>query len=320
MALDLHGSVVSATVRSEFRPLVGESLAMRSVLAAIERIAKTDAPALILGESGTGKELAARAVHRASPRSSQTFVVVDCSRLSDSVVDAELLGHDGAFERAEHGTLLLDEVGDVPLELQPRLLHALGEQEPADVRIIASSQRDLSKDVKSGKFRADLYYRLAVIQLRMPPLRERLDDISLLARALVPQIAGERDLEVDIELDGPLIESLSRHNWPGNVRELRNCLEQLLILRSTPEMESCVPAMMSGSSAPGSGAEVFEAVQSLPFRVAKAQIIEQFERHYLARLLDSTGGNVAEAARRAGVDRVTLFRAIQRVNLQTHRT
>ena len=337
---DHHPPFASGNAKPELGPLVGESAAMKMVFAAIDRIARTNAPALILGESGTGKELAARAIHRSGARSGEPFEVVDCSGLSDSFDDAELLGQGGAFGRAEGGTFYLDEIGDVPLELQSKVLRALGEQENRagesepvrnlDVRIIASSQRDLGREVKCGRFRADLYYRLAVIQLRMPPLRERLEDISLLARSLVPQIVGERAIDAQIELDDVLLAALSRHNWPGNVRELRNCLEQLIILRATPDLESEGAPSRHGDSASAvfsaewalaarDGADVFDAVQSLPFRVAKAQIIEQFERRYIARLLEATGGNVAEAARRAGVDRVTLFRAMHRRNLPSHK-
>jgi two-component system response regulator GlrR len=338
LELDIDGSVTSRAVRSEFGALVVESAAMRRVFAAIKRSATSNAPVLIVGESGTGKELAARAIHQASSRAEGPFEVVDCSRLSDAIIEAELFGREGAFGRAERGTLFLDEIGNLPLALQPRVLCALGEQEiwlgaarprRVDVRIIASTNRNLREDVSSGQFRADLYYRLAVIQIRMPPLRERPEDISPLVRILLPQIARERDLEVQTEPDDRVIESLSRYGWPGNVRELRNCLEQLVILRTTPEMEVHAPAIDGETSEPvlsrtdstsaplDCSVDAFEEVQHLPFRVAKALLVERFERHYITRLLRATGGNVAEAARRAGVDRVTIFRAVHRWNPQT---
>jgi len=303
LKLDIDVPLAGRAVRSEFGALVGESTAMRRVFAAIERIATTHAPVLIVGESGTGKELAARTIHQASLRAGGPFEVVDCSRLSDSVIEAELLGREGAFGRAERGTLFFDEIGNLSLALQPRLLRALGEQETSlggararriDIRIIASTNRDLREDVRSGQFRADLYYRLAVIQVRMPPLRER-----------------------------------PEHGWPGNVRELRNCLEQLVILRATPEIgvharaidgETSEPVLSrtDSTSAPlDCSVDAFEELQRLPFRIAKTLLIERFERQYISRLLQATGGNVAQAARRAGVDRVTIFRAIHRLNPQT---
>ena len=325
---------------------------MKMVFAALERTAATNAPVLITGESGTGKELAARAIHQASSRSAGPFEVVDCGGLPGSLIESELFGREGdgsegeregAFERAEGGTLFLDELGDLPLGLQPKLLRALGEGEirrvggarpkQVNVRIVASTNRDLRRHVNSGQFRADLFYRLAVIQIRMPPLRERLEDMTLLVRSLLANIAEDRNLEVHIEPDTQLIEALSRHSWPGNVRELRNYLEQLVILRTAPDLgadgepakarlltdDRRRPRRARRGAAPSSvGAEAFEALQRLPLRMAKAELLERFERHYVTQLLQATGGNVAEAARRASVDRVTLFRTIRRYGLKAH--
>jgi two-component system response regulator GlrR len=339
---------VSAPLQSEFGSLIGHSTAMKMVFAALERTAATNAPVLITGESGTGKELAARAIHQASSRASGPFEVVDCGGLPGSLIESELFGREGdaaegeregAFERAEGGTLFLDELGDLPLALQPKLLRALGEGEirrvggsgpkKVNVRIIASTNRDLRRHVNSGQFRADLFYRLAVIQLRMPPLRERPEDMTLLVRSLLKDIAEDRSLEIHIEPDSQLIEALSRHSWPGNVRELRNYLEQLVILRTAPDLGAegdpakaragvgeGAPALADGAG--GVGADAFEALQRLPLRMAKAELLERFERHYVTQLLQATGGNVAEAARRASVDRVTLFRTIRRYGLKAH--
>ena len=348
---DVERATVSAPLNSEFGSLIGQSTAMKMVFAALERTAATNAPVLVTGESGTGKELAARAIHQASSRSAGPFEVVDCGGLPGSLIESELFGREGdgsdaeregAFERAEGGTLFLDELGDLPLALQPKLLRALGEGEirrvggarskQVNVRIVASTNRDLRRHVNSGQFRADLYYRLAVIQIRMPPLRERLEDMSLLVRSLLTDIAEDRNLEVHIEPDTALIEALSRHSWPGNVRELRNYLEQLVILRTAPDlgadgdaskgkaMADAVPAAPgeAGLTSGGVGADAFEALQRLPLRMAKAELLERFERHYVTQLLQATGGNVAEAARRASVDRVTLFRTIRRYGLKAH--
>ena len=352
LKFEVERATVSAPLSSEFGSLIGQSTAMKMVFAALERTAATNAPVLITGESGTGKELAARAIHQASSRAAGPFEVVDCGGLPGSLIESELFGREGdasegeregAFERAEGGTLFLDELGDLPLALQPKLLRALGEGEirrvggarpkQVNVRIVASTNRDLRRHVNSGQFRADLFYRLAVIQIRMPPLRERLEDMALLVRSLLADIAEDRNLEVHIEPDTQLVEALSRHSWPGNVRELRNYLEQLVILRTAPELGVDGDPSKAKTAAPGDastalgsaggtpvsvGAEAFEALQRLPLRMAKAELLERFERHYVTQLLQATGGNVAEAARRASVDRVTLFRTIRRYGLKAH--
>jgi transcriptional regulator with GAF, ATPase, and Fis domain len=334
LSLDGTRATVETSVAGGFGELIGGSPAMRAVYTALERAAPTSAPVLITGESGTGKELAARGVHVKSPRADQPFEVVDCGGLPPTLIESELFGHErgaftgagaeheGAFERADGGTLFLDELGELPLELQPKLLRALGEREirrvggkkaqRVDVRIVAATNRDLRRQVNGGQFRADLYYRLAVIEVRMPPLRERLDDLPLLVRALLDAIAVERGFDIHLEPDADLLAPLARHGWPGNVRELRNYLEQLVILRVAPPLggrpEGGRPAPRESTS--------WEGLDELPLRAAKAALSERFERHYVARILEQAGGNVAEAARRAGVDRVTLFRTIRRHGLR----
>ena len=207
LGFDAERSTLEAPSEPEFGGLIGQSPAMKIVFAALEKASPTNAPVLITGESGTGKELAARAIHDASPRAKGPFEVVDCGGLPGTLIESELFGHErgaftgangereGAFERADGGTLFLDEIGELPLELQPKLLRVLGEGEirrvggkrtqQVDVRIVAATNRDLRRHVNSGQFRADLFYRLAVIQIRMPPLRERLDDLPLLVRAML---------------------------------------------------------------------------------------------------------------------------------------
>jgi DNA-binding NtrC family response regulator len=339
LLLGTERAAIPTTAASSLGSLLGGSAAMRAVFNALERAAPTTAPVLVTGESGTGKELAARAVHEISPRAHQPFEVVDCGGLPPTLIESELFGHErgaftgatgereGAFERAEGGTIFLDELGELPLELQPKLLRALGEREirrvggkrtkRVDVRVVAATNRDLRREVNAGRFRADLFYRLAVIQVRMPPLRDRLDDLPLLVRGLLEAIARERGVDGLVEPDQELLDALGRHAWPGNVRELRNYLEQLLILRVPPpfggESPSATGAPTSGASAGGGG---FDGLDKLPLRSAKSELLERFERHYVERLLEQTGGNVAEAARRAGVDRVTLFRTIRRYGLR----
>jgi len=326
---------VTASAQGSFGAMIGASPAMRRVYSLLERAAPTTAPVLITGESGTGKELAAHALHDASSRSGGPYEVVDCGGLPPTLIESELFGHErgaftnaiharaGAFERADGGTLFLDELGELPIELQPKLLRALGEREirriggsevnKVDVRVVAATNRDLRREVNAGSFRSDLFFRLAVIQVELPPLRERLDDLPLLVRSLLERIAREREVSAHIEPDDKLLRSLSRHRWPGNVRELRNYLEQLVILRVAPELPDAGPQPSTTAEDP------FVQLQQLPLRTAKQQLMDRFERAYLERLLDDTGGNVAEAARRAGVDRGTLFRTIRRCGIKVER-
>ncbi|MDO9020155.1 MAG: sigma 54-dependent Fis family transcriptional regulator [Deltaproteobacteria bacterium] len=315
--------------------MLGASAAMRQVYATLARAAPTTAPVLVLGESGTGKELAARAVHQTSERAEKPFEVVDCGGLPPTLIESELFGHErgsftgatsdreGAFERADGGTIFLDELGEMPLEVQPKLLRALGEGEvrrvggrrskKIDVRVVAATNRDLRREVNAGRFRADLYYRLAVIQVRMPALRERLDDLDVLVPALVKRICAERRVAVDVPIPDELTAMLAQHTWPGNVRELRNYLEQYVILEATPPFTA--DDADGGGDESGEGALV-RGLEALPLRAAKAELTDRFERWYLSRLLADTRGNVAEAARRAGVDRGTVFRTMRRIGLR----
>jgi DNA-binding NtrC family response regulator len=321
----------STTARS-FGALMGGSAPMRAIYSVLERAAPTTVPVLITGESGTGKELAARAVHGASPRATKPFEVVDCGGLPPTLVESELFGHErgaftgavsereGAFERADGGTLFLDELGELPLDVQPKLLRALGEGEirrvggkktrKVDVRVVAATNRDLRREINAGQFRGDLYYRLAVIQVRMPPLRERLDDLPALVMTLLTRIRKDRGVEAEIDLDEDFWAPLATYAWPGNVRELRNYLEQLLILRVAPPLEGSEAA---AERAPGA---LLDGLDQLPWHNAKSELIERFERQYIQTLLAQTQGNIAEAARRAGVDRGTLFRTIRRLGLK----
>ncbi|MEZ4447305.1 MAG: sigma 54-interacting transcriptional regulator [Polyangiaceae bacterium] len=325
---------VQASPSGSFGRLLGGSAQMRHVYTLLERAAPTTAPVLITGESGTGKELAARAVHDASDRRDGPFEVVDCGGLPPSLIEGELFGHDkgafthatgsraGAFERADGGTIFLDELGELPLELQPKLLRALGEGQirrlggseirQVDVRVVAATNRDLRREVNAGTFRSDLFFRLAVIQVHLPPLRERLDDLPALVPALLERVAERRGVTSDVECDETLLASLRQHRWPGNVRELSNYLEQLVILRIAPALPGAIEAASLG----GAPSPTFEGLEDLPLRTAKQQIVERFERHYVTALLDATGGNVAEAARRAGVDRGTLFRTLRRYGIE----
>ena len=319
-----------------FGALLGRSAPMRAVYATLERVAPTTVPVLILGESGTGKELTAHAIHDASPRARGPFEVVDCGALPPSLAESILFGHEkgafsgassaheGAFERADGGTLFLDELGELPLDLQPKLLRALGEGEvrrvsasaarKVDVRVVAATHRDLRREVNAGRFRADLYYRLAVIPVHLPPLRERLDDLEVLVPRLIERVCRERGVAPPDASPDALVAALRQHAWPGNVRELRNHIERYVVLRTVDPLAEPEPA--PGVAPEDAPSALTEGLDRLPLREAKRVLVERYERVYLARVLAQTEGNVSEAARRVGVDRVTIFRALRRNGLR----
>ena len=311
-----------------FGQLAGTSVPMRKLFALLEKVAPSDINVLIEGESGTGKELVATEIVQRSPRAEKPFVVVDCgaiartsSRASSSATcAARFTGADrdrvGAFEAADGGTVFLDEIGELPLELQPKLLRALeareirrvGETRPrkVDVRVIAATNRDLEREVNRGRFREDLYFRLAVMTVRVPPLRERLDDLLILIRVFLNAL-GVPDQE---RLFTPqVLSEMSRHDWPGNVRELRNYVERTVVLQKAG------PAIRR--STPGAGFGLPPPVDiSIPFKIAKDASIDTFERAYLTALLEAAGNNMSKAARMAGMDRMYLHRLVQKHGLR----
>jgi DNA-binding NtrC family response regulator len=297
-----------------FGPLVGASPPMRELFARLGRIAATDATVLVQGESGTGKELVGRALHQASGRAAGPFVVVDCAGLPPGLLEAELFGtggdepRAGAFESAAGGTVLLDEIGELPPGMQPKLLRVLesrtvrrlGEcpQRPIDVRFVSTTGRDLPEMVKGGRFREDLYFRLAVLPVRVPPLRERPEDIPLLlARFLA------RGPEAPA-LDPDLIADLRERPWLGNVRELRNFAERLVTFGPVEALALGDAGASLAAAPPGEA--------PLPYREAREQALDAFERGYLRELLARHGGSVAAAAHSAGINRAYLYRLIQR--------
>jgi transcriptional regulator with PAS, ATPase and Fis domain len=323
VVLDVGGAdEIALPTMTHFHGFVGSAPSVRRTIDKLAKAAATDATVLITGESGTGKELAARGVHLASRRAQGPFEIVDCGGLPPTLIESELFGHvrgaftgatadrQGAFARANGGTIFLDELGELPLELQPKLLRVLAERQfrpvgapqptAVDVRIVAATNRDLRALVNAGQFRADLYYRFAVVSVELPPLRDRLEDLPMLAAALMDHLVRERSIPSRITLHAELLNSLTRHPWPGNVRELRNYLEQLLVFEEPPPL-----------TAESNNAQADE-LDGLPLRNAKAILIERFERGYFERLLGATNGNVAEAARRAGVDRATVFRYLRK--------
>ena len=298
--------------------LVGVSTVMRATFALLLRAARSDVTVLLEGETGTGKEGAAEAIHQTSRRRDKPFVIVDCGAIPANLLESELFGHErgsftgatgrriGAFEEASGGTLFLDEIGELPTELQPKLLRALERKQfrrvganllqSADVRIVAATNRDLRSEATAGSFRPDLYFRLAVLRIVMPPLDQRREDIPVLVPRLLATLGAAP--EEAARLCAPdFIARLQATRWTGNVRELRNHLETCLAL---------------GQEAPVSGADARPAAGTETYAEARKRALDAFERSYLASLLARHGGKVAQAAEEAGVDRVHLYRLMRR--------
>jgi two-component system response regulator HydG len=309
--------------------IVGESHAIRDVLSLVAAAAPTDATVLILGESGTGKELVARAVHGQSKRAGKAFVAINCGALSETVLESELFGHargaftgavsarKGLFEEASGGTLFLDEVGELTLATQVRLLRVLqegtvravgsNESRQVDVRVIAATNRDLAQEVQDGKFRADLFYRLDVVALQVPPLRQRPTDIPLLLHHFIRKHSARFGRAINAVAPEAL-ERLCAHRWPGNVRELENAVERGIALATsdTLNLESLPPALRAPIRAPANHADDERLL--MPLAQAKAA----FEQEYLEKALERANGKVAEAARFAGLDPSNLRRLLKR--------
>jgi DNA-binding NtrC family response regulator len=319
----------AARPASRFFDLIGDSHPMRLLFARLARAATLTTTLFLEGESGTGKDLAARAVHDAGSRRDGPFVVVDCS-FPRARVEEELFGRDGggtpenaaasAFVRAHGGTLYLDEVGGLDLDVQPLLLRALeahevkptGALEPVlvDVRIIASTHQDLKNRIRQGVFRDDLYYRLAVTRIRLPPLRERAGDIPLLVAHFLALHAPSS--EEQRSLDDAAIDRLCQRSWPGNVRELRNAVEQVLAFGVDDATASSDQPQSDlrhrGHGRVGRRTEV----TALPFKRAKSEVVERFEREYLTAMLEQCGGNITAAAATSELDRVHFLRLMDR--------
>ena len=310
---------------SHFGELVGTSAPMRAAFRTLERAAQTDSTLIIEGETGTGKTRAAQALHLASARAQGPFMVVDCGAMPATLLEAELFGHEkgaftgatarrlGVFEEAKGGTVLLDEIGELPLELQPRLLRVLENREirrlgqnqwtKVDVRILAATHRDLRSDVNSGRFRQDLYFRLAVARVKLPSLREHPDDIEAIAVALLEHLHASKSRHPRL-FTPAFLDGLKAASWPGNVRELRNYLERCILF------EEPVPLHESGAH-PAPGPSLVGAYSD-----ARQAALDAFERAYLNALLKRHQGKVAAAAVEAEVDRVYLYRLLRKHGLK----
>jgi len=313
--------------------MVGSSLRMREIFGLLERIGPTEATVLIEGETGTGKDLVARTVHDLSRRKDKPFVIVDCGAVSGTLIESELFGHEkgaftgatttrqGAFEAAHGGTIFLDELGELSLDLQPKLLRVLEQREirrvggnrtiKVDIRVIAATKQDLRKEVQKGKFREDLYFRLSVVPIHTPALRERKDDIPLIVRNFL--IGMAKGGAPPREIDDATLASLVAHDWPGNVRELRNVLERGVYLSPGGAGGSAVKLV----SMPAPSAETgrvstpsFDELKS--YRENKEQWENEFEKRYLTWLMQRAQGNISRAAREADMDRKYLHKLLKK--------
>jgi two-component system NtrC family response regulator len=316
--------------RADFRSLVGSSAAMEKVFGVVRKVADTEASVLITGESGTGKELIARSIHAGSGRSAGPFIAINCAAIPRDLLESELFGHvkgaftgavkdkTGRFALADGGTLFLDEVGELPLELQPKLLRALQERtvEPVggtkelklDVRVVAATNLDIEKAMTEGVFREDLYYRLAVIPINLPPLRQRRDDIPLLLRHFCIKHGA-----ANVTFDRQGLATLTGYAWPGNVRELENLVERLLILRNgdTITYDDLPDKIRSNSAAPGTAAHL-SSIINLP---DEGYSLEQLEREIVVQALERNGWNQTAAARFLRIPRHTLIYRMEKYEI-----
>jgi len=313
---------------TSFGTLVGSSVPLRTAFAQLAKAAAKDVTVLLTGESGTGKSEAAELLHEQSGRAGKPLRVVDCAAVPANLLESELFGHErgaftgaiqrrvGVFEEAEGGTVFLDEVGELPLDLQPKLLRVLEAREvrrlganrylPVDVRVVAATNRDLRAEVNVGRFRPDLYFRLAVLTVRLPPLRERPGDIPLIAKQLLGRLTLDEETRRALA-EPAFLSRLQLSPWPGNVRELRNHLERCAALQ-----EALQPASEDPSPQHLDALDV-----SIPFSEARRRLLDSFEQGYVRALLDRHDGNVSRAAATAGVDRAHLHRIMRRQKMRS---
>lgn len=326
----------------QFGKIVGRSINMREIFGILEKIAPTSATVVIEGETGTGKEVFAQTIHDMSKRSDKPFIVFDCGAVPESLIESELFGHEkgsftgaimtrkGLFEMASGGTIFLDELGELSIDLQPKLLRVLEQREvrrvgsnksiPVNVRVIAATNRNLEQEVQAGNFREDLFYRLSVVRLHLPALRERSEDIPLLVRHFLDELDFNRDSNGRLRIrhaDPAALEALKRYEWPGNVRELLNVIERAVSFAETDIIvPDDLPEYVTGLSSSGSRPSLQqndsasymdvpdkEQLTELPFKDAKEEWITSFEKDYILELLRRHQGNISQASREADIDR-----------------
>jgi len=310
------------SANDRFGDAIGGSAVMRNLFAVLEKVAPTELTVLLEGESGTGKDVLSRAIHARSARASEPMVVVDCGAIPATLIESELFGHErgaftgadkarkGVFEEANGGTLFLDEIGELPVDMQPKLLRALEAREvrpigarasrPIDVRVIAATSRRLAEAARTGEFRSDLFYRLAVARVTVPPLRDRPEDVLPIARAMLRVLRNDPALEIPTDLAS----MLEAYTWPGNVRELRNVVERWAALgRLDRTMFDPLEAQMSAE----------DDLAMLPYHEARKIVLDRFEEKYLPRVLERAGGVMARAAELAEVARPSFYRMLERI-------
>jgi DNA-binding NtrC family response regulator len=323
--------------KPKFPPLIGNSQAMQRLQSQIEQVAKTTATILITGESGTGKELVARAIHFHSLRKDKVFTPLDCSTIPESLIESELFGHlrgsftgamkdkKGLVEETRHGTLFLDEIGDLSPAMQVKLLRVLQEGEykvigenrirKVDIRFIAATHQNLPEKIRKGEFREDLFYRLNVINIQLPPLRERKDDIALLAHHFLQKYSTLNGKSFQ-GIAAEAMEHLMRQEWPGNVRELENVMERGVILAAGNTLRTADLAVSGQLSlAPSAPEMAAQDFYSMPFKEAKDRLIEKFHAEYIAKALGRHDGNVSQAAKESGLKRQYLHRLMRDVHV-----
>ena len=325
LRFDMSGESNSLLVaeRTRFGSLVGTSVPMRHCFALLERASQTHSTVLLEGETGTGKSRAAQAIHNLSPRAGKGFVTLDCGAIPATLLESELFGHErgaftgavsrklGAFEEANGGTLFLDEIGELAPELQPKLLRVLeqrtvrrlggGGEIPVDVRLIAASNRDLRGQVNGGGFRSDLFYRLAVVRITLPSLRQRLEDLPAIVDELLSTLGAKPEMAAPLRTP-EFVARLRSAAWPGNIRELRNYIERCLVFQDAVDFEDGPPE--EAAATPNDAA--------LPYSEAKRRVVDDFERRYLQALMAKHENKVAAAAAAAEMDRVYLYRLLRR--------
>ena len=329
LRIDLSDEEICEALSAEdrFGPLLGTSSAMRRIFAALPRVAASESTVLLEGETGTGKGVLASALHSASNRAKGPFVVLDCTAIAPTLVESELFGHvkgaftgaatdrAGAFEQARAGTIFIDEIGEMPLDMQPKLLRALEERSvkrvggnqriALDARVIAATNRDLRAEVNKGSFRADLYYRLNVVRLHVPPLRDRSGDIEQLARHFYAELAPDGSMPKE------MLDSFLRQPWPGNVRELRAAVERAVLLD-----DPVLKALAHEPEAALSMGAIEGFDPTVPFRVAKQRSADRWEQRYVRELLERAKDNLSEASRLAKMDRSHLRTLLKKYGLR----
>jgi transcriptional regulator with PAS, ATPase and Fis domain len=330
--VDAAVSEVEVSASGRFGDALGGSASMRVVFGLLERAAPTELSILLEGESGVGKEILASSIHKKSLRKDGPFVTVDCSAIPEHLIESELFGHvrgaftgagadrDGLFAEAHGGTLFLDELGELPVNLQPKLLRALEQRQvrpvgsnrvrSVDVRVIAATNRQLAAAVEAGEFRQDLLYRLSVVRVHIPPLRDRVDDILPIARSFLASARRSPEAYLPPEIEGMLV----AYSWPGNVRELRNAVQRFAVLGTSDAAEllateSALPHVTQ--NAIGVGVDPSE----LPFNEARQRLMDHLERTYLKGVLDRCGGVVSKAVEHSGLSRATFYRMLDRHQL-----